>query len=157
MIQSYFNAERVSAAILVIIGLLAICIAAWGWRNGAFWRGAAIAMLAMAVIQISVGATILVTSPKQAQSMARLIVVQKSLAVKDEISRMQSTLKGFSIYLSFELGLLLIGLFIFSIASSDGFWRGFAIALLIQTAVVLTSDFLAVRRAYAYLTWLNKI
>lgn len=114
-------------------------------------------MLAMAVIQISVGATILVTSPKQAQSMARLIVVQKSLAVKDEIARMQNTLKGFLIYLSFELGLFLIGLFLFFIASSDGFWRGFAIALLIQAAVVLASDFLAVRRAYAYLTWINKI
>src|SRR6476659_8534987 len=55
---SYFAAEHSEAIAFVAIGTLVLIAAAWAWRRAPSWRRAALPLLAIAVIQLVVGATL---------------------------------------------------------------------------------------------------
>jgi len=114
-----------------------------------------IPLMIVAFIQIIVGATVYVRSPKDIIRVEQMMRNEKSKIQDEEIPRMKIVMKNFVIYRYVEIVLLLIGLIMTVIFSTSDFFKGFGIALFLQSAIMLVLDFFAEKRGIEYLNFLN--
>lgn len=157
MIESYFNAERAHGLLFVMISLLAAIVALWGWRQGAFWRGAAWLLLLVALLQLGVGATVWWRAPQDIKRVQLIVQHQKPRLASEEIPRMQAVMRGFAISRWLEIGLIAAGLLLSLLAVRASIWQGIGAGLAAQVALVLLLDTFAERRAASYLGWLKSL
>lgn len=153
----YFNAERAEGLGFVIIGLLAIGVAIWGWRHGAFWRGAAWPLLAIALIQIAVGASVWLRSPGDLARVQHAVAAQPDRISSEEIPRMQTVLNGFVTNRWIEIIVLMGGLMLLVLSTRGSAWQGAGAGMALQASVILLLDAFAEQRAHAYLAWLLEL
>lgn len=155
MIETYFNAERTGGLIFTIVGILAIAVAIWGWRHGPFWRGVALPLAAVALIQVSVGSTVWLRSSNDIQRVQHIVSQEQERIAEEEVPRMQTVLKSFVINRRIEIALLAAGLALLTLATRGSAWQGAGLGLAVQVGLVLLLDGFAERRAQAYLEWLQ--
>ncbi|MET4575977.1 hypothetical protein [Ottowia thiooxydans] len=157
MIETYFNAERAEGLLFAFIGAAAIVIAIWGWRQGAFWRGAAWPLVVVALIQISVGVSVGLRSAKDSQRVQHIVEQEPARIASEEIPRMQAVMKSFATNRWIEIGFLIIGLLVAMFASRGGTMQGAGAGLAVQAGLVLLLDLFAERRGHTYLEWLRTL
>ena len=157
MIESYFNAERMHGLMFVAVGLLAAGGAAWGWRDGAFWRGAAWPLVLVGLLQLGAGATVWWRSPQDIARVQHIVAQEKPRLAAEEIPRMQAVVKGFVTNRGVEIALIAAGLLLLMLTARGGIWQGVGAGLAVQAGVVLLLDAFAERRADAYLAWLQTL
>ncbi|EPP0044749.1 hypothetical protein ACUJJB_001905 [Pseudomonas aeruginosa] len=157
MIETYISAERTGGLLFVIVGVLAIGSAIWGWQHGPFWRGAAWPLAAVALIQISVGITYLLRSPADLHRVQHIVAQEQERIAEEEVPRMQAVLKSYAISLRIEIAILAVGLALLMLATRGSSWQGAGFGLTVQAGLVLLLDSLAERRAQTYLEWLRAL
>lgn len=157
MIETYFHAERTEGLLFVVVGMLAIGVAVWGWRQGVFWRGAAWPLVAVALIQMFVGASVWWRSPSDVVRVQHIVSQEPPRLASEEIPRMQTVMKSFERNRWIEIGLLVMGLLLLGLGSHDSVWRGAGAGLALQAGLILLLDFFAERRGHAYLAWLQAL
>lgn len=157
MIESYFNAERMHGLMFIVVGLLAAGMAAWGWRHGAFWRGAAWPLVLVALLQLGVGATVWWRSPQDIGRVQHIVAQERPRLATEEIPRMEAVVKGFGTNRRVEIALIAAGLLLLMLAARGGIWQGVGAGLAAQAGLVLFLDTFAERRAGAYLAWLQSL
>lgn len=157
MIETYFNAERAEGLLFVLIGVAAVAVAIWGWRQGPFWRGAAWPLVAVALIQLAVGASVWWRSPNDSVRVQHIVAQERRRLASEEIPRMQTIMKSFETNCWIEIALLVAGLLLLGLASRGGALQGAGAGLALQAGLVLQLDFLADRRAQTYLAWLQAL
>jgi hypothetical protein len=108
----------------------------------------------IAVLQLIVGFTIYERSPKDAQRVHQMIQSEPDRLASEEVPRMQLVMRNFKVYLVVELLLLALSLLVVAWAGPDGFWRGAAIGLALQSLLTAVLDVVATHRGAAYLEWL---
>ena len=155
LIEKYFLAEKNESMLFMAIGILAILLAIMGWLyfKTAFWKGAAIPFLVIALMQLVVGYTVYARSDDQRIDMVYNLDMNPDKISQVELPRMEVVNKNFVIYRWIEIVLALagMGLYVyFRENSSQEFWKGLGFALFIQAILMLGADYFAEQRAHSY-------
>jgi K+ transporter len=164
-IYKYFIAEKQESLLFLIIGIMAILLAIGFWffikTNPSFYKGAAIPLLAIGIIQSAVGYNIYTRTDKQKSNIAYNIGVDPVSYTKQvELPRMKTVMKNFVIYRWVEIVLIITGLvliFLFRSNPDKTFWYGLGITLTIQATIMLGADYFAEQRGGVYTKELKNI
>lgn len=157
-VQKYFAAERAESLVFLGIGIAALAAAAWffGAKNDALLRGAAWPLAMVALIQITVGYTILTRSPKDIVRVEHIVQHEPPRIQSEEIPRMEAVMRNFAFIRWVEIALLAAGIALMFF-SAEGFWRGVGYGLAVQAALMLVADYFAEARGHVYLAELKKL
>ena len=164
-IYKYFIAEKQESLLFLIVGIVAIILAVLFWffikSNPSFFKGAAIPLLAIGLIQLVVGYSVFMRTDKQKASIAYNIGMEPVAYVKQtELRRMKKVMHYFVIYRWVEVAFVITGLvliFLFKSNPDKSFWYGLGVALAIQAAIMLGTDYFAEQRGKVYTEELQKI
>lgn len=164
-IYKYFIAEKQESLLFLIVGIVAVLLAVVFWffikSNPSFFKGAAIPLLAIGLIQVVVGYTVYSRTDKQKADIAYNIGMEPVNYVKQtEQPRMKTVMKKFVIYRWVEIAFIITGLvliFLFRSNPDKSFWYGFGVALAIQAIIMLGADYFAEKRGKVYTADLEKI
>jgi hypothetical protein len=158
-ITKYFNAEKAESIIFILIGLVAILLSTYFFIRikQPFYNGMSFSLIAIALIQLTVGSSVYLGSPKDIVRVSQILQTDKSKIQAEEIPRMEVVMKNFAMYKWIEIVLLIVGLIIFFYFQSATIWKGIGLGLFIQTGFMLLLDFFAESRGKTYLEYLQSI
>ena len=164
-IYKYFIAEKQESLLFIIAGIVAVLLAAWFWffvkTNPSFYKGLAIPLIVLGLLQAVVGYNIYTRTGRQKADIAYNIGMEPVSFVKHtELPRMKKVMKGFVIYRWIEIAFIIAGLvliFLFRLNPDKSFWYGLGIALAIQGLFMLGADYFAEKRGEVYTEELKKI
>jgi len=164
-IYKYFTGEKQESLLFLVIGIAAFALALiFGFfikSNPSFFKGAAIPLLVIGVIQMGVGYSVYSRTDKQQATIAYNIGIEPVSFVKQkELPRMETVMKNFMVFRWVEIALIITGLILIFLFRSDPgkvFWYGFGLALTIQAALMLGADYFAESRGEIYLNELKKV
>ena len=164
-IYKYFIAEKQESLLFLIVGIIAVLLAVVCWffikSNPNFFKGAAIPLLAIGLIQMVVGYSVYSRTDKQKADIAYNIGMEPVNYVKQtEQPRMKTVLTNFVIYRWVEIAFIIAGIiliFLFRSNPDKSFWYSFGIALAIQAIIMLGVDYFAEKRGKLYVNELEKI
>ena len=157
-IYKYFIAEKQESLLFLVIGLIAILLALVFWffikTNPSFFKGAAVPLLAIGLIQSVVGYTVYTRTDKQKADIAYNIGIEPVSFVKQqELPRMKTVMKNFVIYRWVEIAFIIAGLVLIFLYRSNpdrAFWYGLGLTLAIQGTLMLGADHFAEKRGKIY-------
>jgi uncharacterized membrane protein YidH (DUF202 family) len=152
-IRNYFLAEKNESLFFIIIGTLAVAVGIYFWMTlkKPFITGLAIPLILLGAVEIIVGATVYIRSPKDIQRVETYFQQDISKVQAVEIPRMQAVNKQFRWLRYTEISFMILGLLFAFGFRNQPFWQGFGIALFMQSAVLLSLDYFAERRGIEYL------
>ena len=151
--NSYFSAEKQESIIFMTVGLVAIALSIWIWMNDHRLKSMAYPLVIIGLMQLVVGSAVYLRTDLQASTLTTQLQENPESFQRDEISRMQTVMKNFSIYKMIEMLLLITGL------AMIAFWQrndiaagiGIGIGLILQAAITLVLDIFAETRGADYL------
>lgn len=154
-IEKYFHAEKIESGLFIFIGVVAIVLAIifFFYLKANWCKGAAIPLLVVGLIHLSVGAIVFTRSDKDRIRIVYAFDMNPGDLQKKEIPRMEQVNKNFVLYRYTEIALLLAGLglfFYFNNHADKRFWAGLGMALAIEAAVSVSADYFAEKRAVVY-------
>ncbi len=157
-IEKYFIAEKQESLVFLIIGIAAILLALIFYFSGKsqIYRGAAIPLLVLGLLQAVAGYTVYMKSDDQRVSQVYAYDMNPDQLKTTELTRMRKVKANFKIYRWVEIGTILAGLaliLLFRSQPEKAFWLGLGIALAIITVELFIADYIAGKRASVY-TWL---
>jgi len=157
MIKDYFNAEKFESIFFIAVGVIAILFALWFWFKvkESFYSGIAYPLALIAIVQIVVGVSVFLRSPKDISRVEEYFVSDKSKIAEVEIPRMNTVMKNFVIYRYLEIGLIITGLLLYFIINKNELLKGIGFGLAIQSLLMLILDFFAEKRGTEYLIYLK--
>lgn len=158
-LEVYFDAEKAESLAFLGIGLLA-CVAGaivlWRVRDPLF-RGFALPLLLVGLVQVGVGATIHTRTDAQVTALKSQYQAAPAEFKAQELARMKTVRSSFMIYKAVEVGFIVIGLVLAFTRRLHRFWRGMGLGMLVQGALMLPADLLAEERAGVYLAQLEAL
>jgi MFS superfamily sulfate permease-like transporter len=158
-IEKYFNAEKYESVIFVLVGIIAISVAIYFFikLKQPFYNGMSYPLIGVALIQIIVGTSVYIRSPKDISRVNEIIQTDQSRIQTEEIPRMVTVMKNFNTYKWVEIALLVIGLSMFLYFPKMSLLKGIGLGLLIQSSFMLLLDFFAESRGKEYLEFLKSL
>ncbi|MFM2387257.1 MAG: hypothetical protein RL660_2014 [Bacteroidota bacterium] len=159
MIEKYFTAEKNESTLFIAVGIAAIACSVYFLTKTKvpLYNGMAYPLIAIALIQIAVGASVFVRSPKDIVRVNTIVSSDKSKISTEEIPRMKTVMKNFATYRWVEIALLLMGLALFFTMQAESLAKGIGLGLAIQSALMLLLDYFAEQRGTAYLAYLQDL
>lgn len=153
---TYFTAEKQEALLFMLVGIAAIAVSLWLWKTGNDYRAMGFPLVAIAAIQIVVGASVYFRTDSQLASLEQQYQASPAEMAQAEIPRMDTVIKNFKTYKVIEIVLLLTGIGITLITTA---WTPYAIGvgLIIQAGLMLALDLFAEKRAEVYMDWLQTL
>lgn len=157
-ITHYFMSERQESLLFILLGALAIVLALLfiSFIHKPFYSGIAYAIAAIALIQLIVGSTVYIRSPKDIVRVENFIQNEPAKIQSIEIPRMHAVMKNFELYKYIELALILIGIVCFLFIKNN-LIQGIGLGLIIQSSIMLLLDFAAETRGATYLQFLQNL
>lgn len=154
-IEKYFFAEKQESLLFIVVGVIALltAIAFLIWGKTLFFRGAAIPLLLIGIIQLVVGFTVYQRSDEDRKRNVYAYDMNPGELKNKELPRMEKVNKNFVIYRWIEIVLTIVGLLIVFFSRKDParlFWYGLGVALTIQAVIMLLADYSAENRAGKY-------
>ncbi len=164
-IYKYFIAEKQGSLLFIIAGIIAILLAITFWffikNSPSFYKGLAVPLIVLGLLQTVVGYSIYTRTDRQKTEIAYNMGMEPVSFVKQtELPRMKKVLKSFVILRWVEIAIILVGLiliFLFRLNPDKSFWYGLGIALAIQGVFMLGADYFAEKRGGVYTEELKKI
>jgi hypothetical protein len=158
-IVKYFHGEKAESYIFIIIGVIAFAMALYFIFVGktSFWKGVAIPVIMVALLEIVVGYTIVIRSPNDSIRVENYIQNEPQSIKTLEIPRMEKVMSNFVIFRYVEIALIILGIIFMYSSMNDTFWRGIGLGLFIQASTVLSLDFFAERRGHIYIGYLKEL
>jgi hypothetical protein len=153
---SYFTAEKQESLLFILVGLIAIGLGIWLWMNGHRLRSMAFPLVAVAAIQIVVGASVYMRTDGQVAALSVQREAAPAVMQTDEKARMAIVMKNFGLYKIIEIVLLGIGIALVLFMRSSDMAVGIGAGLIIQSAFMLTLDMFAEFRAETYIAALGQ-
>ena len=155
--NSYFSAEKQESVIFIAVGLLAVGISVWLWMNGHRLKSMAYPLVAIAVMQIVVGASVYLRTDAQLTTLSAQLNANPAELKVEETNRMQTVMKNFSIYKAVEVVLLIIGVGMIAFLQRHDLAAGIGVGLVLQAAFTLTLDIFAEARGADYLSAIRSL
>lgn len=158
-IEKYFNAERAESLLFILVAVIALLVAGYFLLKleKPYLNGISYALISVAIIQLTVGTSIFLRSPKDIKRVERIIQTDSTKIQSEEIPRMKTVMKNFVVYRWVEIALILFGIFLFSYNQSPNIWKGVGLGLIIQASLMLLLDYFAEARGKHYLEFLKTI
>ena len=158
-ITKYFNAEKSESVLFVLVGIIAIILSTYFFVKvkQPFYNGMAYSLIAISLIQLTVGSSVYLRSPKDITRVSQIVTTDKLKIQTDEIPRMQTVMKNFALYKWAEIALILVGIIMFNYFPSATIWKGVGLGLFIQAGIMLTLDFFAESRGRTYIEYLQTL
>ena len=159
-IEKYFFAEKQESLVFLVIGVVAVLIAATFYfllKNN-LYKGAAIPLLIIGIIQVIVGYTVYGRTDGQRIDNVYAFDMNPGKLKNEELPRMEKVSRDFVIYRWLEIAFIAAGMvliFYFRRNIERSFWLGFGLALALQAAIMLVADHFAEKRATVYTTQLR--
>jgi hypothetical protein len=150
-IDAYFGAEKLGALLFVVVGGLAIAAALLLLRWRSRLRGMAIPLIAVALLQLAVGATVYLRSDAQAARLQQQAGAAPAEFKRAETARMKTVIANFELYRRIQIGLLALGMALVVLLRNREFGFAFGLGLVLQAALLLALDHFAAARAHDYL------
>ena len=158
-VTTYFTEEKIESLFFIIIGIISISLAFIFWFiiKYSFFKGLAFPLFLIGLNQLVVGATVYISSPKDIITIEQIIKEQPQKILSEELPRMETVMKRFTVYKVIEIALILTGivLFILFYNSPQLFWKGLGLGLMIQSGLMLILDFIAEKRLENYIKHLT--
>jgi hypothetical protein len=158
-INDYFGAERLEGLLLIMVGIVALGIAAYALlaSRSALLRGAVWPLALVALVQLGMGAGVFLRSHKDIARVQSMVQVEAKRVHSEEVPRMQAVVHNFARYRWVEIGLLVVAILLHAFAPAASAWRGAGIGLFFQAGLMLALGFFAERRAIVFLDWLRAL
>jgi len=155
-VEKYFLAEKQLGLVFIIIGAIAVvaAIVFFFLLKTAFYKGLAIPLLIIGLIQLIAGNTVYKKSDEDRKRNVYAYDMNPAQLKNEELPRMQTVIKKFVVIQWVEMALIVTGLVLlfYCRANTDkAFWYGFGIALVIQALLMFVADYAAERRAQQYI------
>jgi len=159
VVEKYFNAEKGESILFALVGLVAIVVAIYFLLKvkQPFYTGMAYPLIMVALLQLIVGSTIYIRSPKDIARVNNTRQTSPQKIASEEIPRMETVMKNFVFYRWIEIGLIAVGLFLWLFFPAASLWRGVGIGLMIQAGFMLGLDYFAESRGVVYLEFLKQV
>lgn len=158
--ERYFKQEQIESYFFIILGIIAICLACifLGIIKYSFFKGMAIPLLLIGIIQLTIGTIIYIRSPEDKYRVTQMLINERSKIKTEEIPRMEKVMANFTIYKWMEIILIMSSIILLVVfySSPQTFWKGLALGLLIQSCIMLSLDILAEKRGQIYLEKLQQ-
>ena len=155
--SDYFLAEKQESLIFLAVGLLATGIGVWLWMNGHRLKSMAYPLVAIALLQMVVGATVYLRTDTQLATLSTQLQANPAAFKAEETTRMQTVMKNFSVYKAVEMLLLVIGVGMVALWQRHDLAAGIGIGLVLQAAFTLTLDIFAEARGADYLAFILSV
>lgn len=151
-IKTYFAAEKSESLLFLILGIAAIAFSLYGWAkwNEAYYKGIAIPLIFIGVIQLVVGSTVYFRTDRQVETLIQTYQTNPEEFRNGEIPRMRVVMKNFTIYKKIEIAFVLMGVCLIVFTRQRPFWLGIGVGMLLQGAVMLALDIFAEQRGEKY-------
>jgi hypothetical protein len=149
-LNNYFSAEKQESVIFITVGLVTIGVSAWLWMNGHRLKSMAYPLVVIALMQMVVGVSIYLRTDHQVTTLSAQLQREPAALKAQEIPRMQTVMKNFSIYKGVEMVLLILGLGMLAFWQRHDLAAGIGIGLVLQAALTLTLDIFAETRGSIY-------
>jgi uncharacterized membrane protein YiaA len=150
-IATYFTAEKQESLLFILAGIVALAVSVWLWMAGHRLKAMAYPLAAIALIQLVVGATVLLRSDAQAQTLTQQAATQPQQFVQAEAARMATVMKNFVLYRYIEIALVIIGVLLVALWPRTDWIAAVGVGLALQSALMLTLDLFAEARGQTYL------
>lgn len=151
---NYFAGEKAESVLFMAAGAAALLAGIAFWFRGApVLRGAAVPLVAIALIHLGVGAAVFGRTDDQVRALATQLEQQPAGFKAEESARMSVVNDHFDLYKQIEIALTLAGLATaaWGMQRSRPFLAGAGVALAFQAVFTLLLDFFAEARADAYM------
>jgi len=158
-IEDYFKAERSESVMFILVGLVAIGLSVYFLIkfDHPFYTGLAYPLILVALIQLTVGTTVYLRSPKDLQRVTSFVEQEEGKIESAEIPRMKEVMKNFAYYRYFEIFLLVVGIILTLVFTKENIWMGVGIGLTAQSVFMLVLDYFAEQRGKVYLEFLQQL
>lgn len=155
----YFTAERQESLLFMLVGATALAVGVYFLMKmkQPFFTGMAYPLMVVALIQLTVGTTVYLRSPKDIVRVEHIMAKEPARIASEEIPRMHVVMKNFVIYRYVEMFLLLTGIGLALWMAPHTLWKGVGVGLAIQAAFMLLLDFFAEQRGKHYLEYLQQL
>jgi MFS family permease len=156
-LRRYFARERAGSLAILLIAAAGGALAAWLVAVGSPYRAMAWPLALIGIVQLAVGATIFLRTPRQAARLAECLRSSPAAYRAEESARMRRVQRSFVFYKRVEIGLLALGL---ALASVEGYGRtlyAVGMGLMLEAGVMLAFDLVAERRGARYLEWVESL
>lgn len=159
VLKNYFNAEKAESLLFIGFGIVAVLVSIYFFffLKESFWKGLAVPLLLFSIVQIVIGTTICIRSPKDNLRVENILKNERQKIQSEEILRMEKVIQNFVFYRYFEIAMIFTGIILIYALTDYGFWKGFGLGLFIQCAVLLSLDFFAEKRGNSYSQFLQTI
>jgi hypothetical protein len=159
-IEKYFIAEKQESLVFLIIGIAVIVIGLVFYfaMKTQVYRGAAIPLLVLGLVQAVAGYAVYVKSDDQRVSQVYAYDMNPDQLKTVELTRMRKVKTNFLIYRWIEIGLFIAGIALIIIFKTESktFWLGFGLTLTLMAAELFIADFIAEKRAVYYTNLLEE-
>lgn len=154
-LEFYFKAEKIESLIFILVGVTSLLSSFFFYfnRNTKFWKGIAVPLFLISLIQITVGGTVYFRTDSQVMSLKKQIMSEPTVFKKEEISRMEKVIFYFKVYRSLEIFLIILGILLlwFGVYYVRPYYSGFGAGLTLQSLLMLVADYFAEGRAGIYI------
>jgi hypothetical protein len=160
-IEKYFIAEKHESLVFLIIGVAVVVLALIFYfaPKTQIYRGAALPLLVLGLMQAIAGYTVYMRSDDQRISQVYAYDMNPDQLKTVELTRMRKVKTNFLIYRWIEIGAFIAGLILILLFVNqpvNSFWVGFGITLTIMAAELFIADFIAEKRAVHYTSLLEE-
>lgn len=150
-IHEYFGAEKFESAFFLAAGLAGIILGAYLFFTGSSYRTAAYPLIAVALIQIVVGASVYWRTDAQVRDLISKYESNPAGYASEENVRMGVVNRNFEIYKGIEIFLLLTGILLTYFFRQRMNFYAAGIGLISEASLMLVLDLIAEKRAWDYL------
>jgi len=159
-IEKYFLAEKQLGLLFIIIGSAAVVLAIifYFFIKAPFYKGAAVSLLLIGLIQLLLGCTVYNRSDEDRARNVYAYDMNPGQLKNEELPRIKKWLYNFTIIKWVEMALVVAGLvlvFYYRGNAEKTFWYGLGLALTIQVLILFIGDVVAEKRAKLYTTSLE--
>lgn len=154
---AYFAAEKQSSLVFMSVGVLVILASVWIYKNADAWRGMVYPLVAIAVIEFVVGATVYFRTDAQVVDLVEQLRTTPAEFQAGETERMETVMASFKVYKTAEVVVLLAGIVLMLAMPGNVLWRAVGAGLIVQCVILLVLDYFAEVRAATYMEALRSL
>jgi len=149
-LATYFQAEKQESAVFVVMGLVAIGVAAAVWRRRPRHRAIAYPLVAIALVQLLVGGTVWARSDGQVAALVEQRRIDPAGFRAAEVARMSQVMANFQVYKAIEIAMVVAGALLVFFVRKRPAWVAIGLGCLLQGTAMLVFDLFAEARGRTY-------
>lgn len=153
----YFQAEKAESALFVLAAAAAVAVSLMLVNSASEYRWMAAPLLTIALIQVTVGGTVLMRTNSQVVRLTDQLDSDPQDYRAEELRRMDAVGRGFRLYKVIEIALLAAGIVLTYALRGRMSWYSIGIGCIAQSALMLVFDLVAEHRADVYVDHIRRL